>query len=117
MDACDIVRSFVFSNDRISVYPRITSKAAEGAISKYAEDVDPDDILFLLDESMLCNGKEGVLLTRDRVLSKFMLQDASEFQLANIRSVEAKRKKYLLIIRNLPISTLSPEKNAGALPS
>ncbi len=96
MDACDIVRSFVFSNDRISVYPRITSKAAEGAISKYAEDVDPDDILFLLDESMLCNGKEGVLLTRDRVLSKFMLQDASEFQLANIRSVEAKRKKIFI---------------------
>jgi len=53
--------------DATYVAPEIPEKKLHGALQKYAPDIDPDDVLFLFDGTVLGSAKEGVLLTKSAV--------------------------------------------------
>jgi len=54
----------------IYVKPNIPSKKLKGAINSYAYDVDPNEVLVLLDDTIFGGAKEGLILTKNSMFCK-----------------------------------------------
>jgi hypothetical protein len=55
---------------RMYLAPKIPLKKLSGAISSYANDVDPDDVLLLVDDTIWGGAGDGILVLEGRVIFK-----------------------------------------------
>jgi hypothetical protein len=79
--AAAAVQSFTRSVDRMYVYPEFDDEKLDNAIKAYAPQVDKETVLVLFDSTMWGSGKEGFLLTPDKLYHKALLEDPLEIPL------------------------------------
>ncbi|QIW15084.1 hypothetical protein A4G20_01290 [Pasteurellaceae bacterium RH1A] len=61
----------MFENSSIYVYPNIPEKKLFNAIKTYAENIKPEDVVLLLDNTVFGSAKEGLIITKDRFYHKY----------------------------------------------
>ncbi|CAK7067068.1 MAG: hypothetical protein DELT_01689 [Desulfovibrio sp.] len=85
-----ILRKYSFGDEKVFSFPRIPEQKLSNAINAYATRVPCEDVLVLLDDTMMGGAKEGMILTRDHVFFHEFLTDPVTVKLADIESVFAK---------------------------
>lgn len=66
----------------------VQEKAIRGAIQQYAKDVRPEDVLLLMDTTLFSSGKEGFLLTSERLYASFFRQKPQYLELKQLKRAE-----------------------------
>ena len=66
----------------------VQKKAIQGAIQQYAKDVQPEDVLMLMDTTLFSSGKEGFLLTPERLYASFFRQKPQYLELRKLARAE-----------------------------
>ncbi|EMK3381309.1 hypothetical protein V8057_004264 [Vibrio vulnificus] len=60
--------------DGVFVFPNIPHKKLLGAIGSYAGDVEPNEVVILIDDTVFGGAKEGVLVTNKAIYSKALFE-------------------------------------------
>ncbi len=97
----------------IFLHPNIPPKKISSALEAYAKDVEPDEVLVLIDSTLSGNAKDGALLTATGFYARNKWQKPSSIDLAEIDSIafrETKLGNEILINRTLFLSTRIPVK-------
>lgn len=74
--------------DRVYPYPNIPRSKLEGAISSYAPNVSPDEVLVLLDDTLFGGAKEGLLVTNNAIYCKHKFDSPKRVAFDAIKRVE-----------------------------
>jgi hypothetical protein len=74
--------------NKIYAHPNIPGKKLAGAISSYAKNVEPSEVLILIDNTVLGGAEDGVLVTRDAIYAKQSFENAKFLPLKVINSIE-----------------------------
>ncbi|KTB91576.1 hypothetical protein AO073_01500 [Pseudomonas syringae ICMP 11293] len=77
--------------DKIYVKPRIPRDKANNAISSYAEELNYDDIVVLIDDTVFGNSKNGVIITEKAIIGKESFSDPFYFSIDKNPDVFAKK--------------------------
>lgn len=77
--------------DKIYIKPRIPRDKARNAILSYAEDLDYDDIVVLIDDTVFGNSKNGLIVTEEAIIGKESFTDPFYFSLSKKPDVFAKK--------------------------
>lgn len=75
----------------IHTSPNIPRDKLNNAINSYAFGVNADDVLVLVDETLLGSGKEGMLITNKHIYIKETFESPKQYKLENIESIYAKK--------------------------
>lgn len=70
-DVMSIFRNYADSR-RIRLKKRCTQKQLDNACKTYAQEINPKDIIALVDFTFMKNGKQGMLFTDDRLCASFL---------------------------------------------
>lgn len=84
LNSCGVKK---ITSDRIFFHPNIPAKKLAGATSGYATGIEPQNILILIDDTVFGSGKDGVVVTSDRLIFKQKFDSAISFRLADIRQI------------------------------
>lgn len=82
-----IAKKYSGYSEHWAVGKRISRKKAIGAISKYAQDVRVEDILFLADDTLFGNGGAGLIITHDKIYAKISLGNSLKLAIKDLKSV------------------------------
>lgn len=77
--------------DKIYIKPRIPRDKARNAILSYAENLDYDDIVVLIDDTVFGNSKNGLIVTEEAIIGKESFTDPFYFSLSKKPDVFAKK--------------------------
>lgn len=77
---------------RIYCAPDIPLKKLSAALSNYGQDLSPDDVVVLIDNTVFGGGKEGVLLTTQELRAKELAAPGVCIRWRDMRSVQAEGK-------------------------
>lgn len=94
---------------RIYLAPNIPKKLLNNALDSYGLDVDPTDILALIDDTMLGSGKDGCLIGRSDIAFKEAFSDPIAFTVAQMKALEINGSKVLIDGKKVSAFTL-PDK-------
>ena len=75
-------------NFRFQPADQVKEKALQGAIQQYAKGVAQSDVLMLMDTTLFSSGKEGFLLTEERLYSSYFKDDPVATELKGLQRVE-----------------------------
>lgn len=75
-------------HDKVYAKPNIPPRKLEGAISSYAHNVAPHEVLVLLDDTLFGGAKEGVLVTNEAIYCKKKFEHPKRIAMKAIREVE-----------------------------
>lgn len=78
---------------KVYVHPRIPTDKAVNAINSFAEEVRPEDILVLLDETLWGSAKNGLILTSNALYVKVIMEQPKSVILSEISLISAVGKK------------------------
>ena len=79
---------FEFCTD-VSVTPSINSRKVTKAIRKYGDSsLGPDDVLLLIDNTILRSAKQGMFITEDRLFAYSEISGKYSVPLANIETIK-----------------------------
>lgn len=77
--------------EKIYIKPRIPRDKARNAILSYAEDLNYDDIVVLIDDTVFGNSKNGLIVTEEAIIGKESFTDPFYFSLSKKPDVFAKK--------------------------
>lgn len=80
-------REWDWDFEKVYIYPHIPMKKLQGAINAYAPQLEPRDILVLLDDTVFGGAREGLIVARDGLYSKQLLEEPSHVQFQHIREI------------------------------
>ena len=75
---------------RIYITPRIPLKKLNNALESYGHGISKDDVLGLIDDTMLSSGKDGALLTPSELRTKQAFNPEQVFPLRDLTNLGAK---------------------------
>lgn len=75
--------------ERVFVAPHIPLKKLRGALASYGEDVRPQDVVALIDDTVFGGAKEGMLITENEILFKAIFESVSRIRLEMIEEINA----------------------------
>ncbi len=75
-------------HDKVYARPNIPNKKREGAISSYASEIAPRDVIILLDDTLFGGAKEGLLVTNKAIYCKQKFESPRRIALSAIKHVE-----------------------------
>lgn len=84
------------SSRRIHVVPNIPKKLLSNALSAYGLNVNPSEVVVLIDNTMLASGKDGCLICQDYLAIRDSFSDAIVYAYDDINSLELKGRKLFL---------------------
>ncbi|SHN72595.1 hypothetical protein [Desulfovibrio litoralis] len=91
-DIKEIFNKYSFGNEKLFFFPNIPKEKLLNATKTYATRISSNDVLILLDDTLMGGAKEGMVLTRDSVFFHELLTDPVVFKMKDIDSVFAKDK-------------------------
>ena len=85
-----IFHKYNYGDGKIFFHPRIPEQKLLNALKAYATRISPEDVLVLLDDTLMGGAKEGMILTRDHVFFHEFLTDPITRNMSAIESISAK---------------------------
>ncbi len=85
-----------FNLNRIYITPNIPEKLVLNAINAYSIKVDPREVIILIDNTVLGNGKTGCLICDERIVFRDSFSSADAYEYSKIKSLEASKTKIKL---------------------
>ena len=86
--SCRILAGNYFSGHYMYISPNIPEKIMHGAVNKYANDLIPEEVLAIWDNTILENGKSGVLFSKKAIYFTDFLSKSKSIKYNQISSVE-----------------------------
>ena len=83
--------------DGIFVYPNIPQKKLFGAIGSYANDVKPEEVIILVDDTVFGGAKEGILITNNAIYSKEIFERPKRVQFRTNLNIKPGNKGTIII--------------------
>lgn len=92
----------------VSVSPEINHRKAAKAISKYGDsNLDPDDVLLLIDNTILRSGKQGMFITANRLFAYSEISGKYSIPLSDIEAIKLEIRSPLRV--KIPGITINGE--------
>lgn len=83
--------------DGVFVFPNIPHKKLLGAIGSYARDVEPSEVVILIDDTVFGGAKEGVLVTNKAIYSKALFENPKKVHFkANLNISPGKKSRIII---------------------
>ncbi len=73
---------------RIFFAPRIPTKKLNAAMGSYAGDIEPGEVLVLIDTTVFGGAKEGAILTESRIRAKELMSACADFAWIDIQELD-----------------------------
>ena len=83
----EIFNKYSFDDLKVYFSPEIPEKKLKNAIEAYAYDLEPDDVILLLDETLLGGAKEGMLVSSEAIYFHELLTKPVVVKIADIENV------------------------------
>ena len=97
--ALDSTNSLLKQN-KVYIHPNIPMQKLQNAIDSYAKNVEPDDVMILLDDTLFGGAKDGLILTNDTIYFKPNLEKKYFLKLKNIESISTQGLLNAVLIVN-----------------
>jgi len=105
-------RELKMSSHSIYIKPNIPLKKIAGATGNYANDIEPEEILVLIDDTVFGGAKEGMIITPYEVMGKEKFEDAICISHDKIEAVGFPKKRKLYINGVKHITFTQPDHKA-----
>ncbi|WP_413283638.1 hypothetical protein [Vibrio sp. MA40-2] len=99
-------------SDGIYLKPNIPTKKLTGAIGKYAQDIAPEEIIVLVDDTVFGGAKEGMILTSYEILGNEKFEDAFCVSYDEVDDIGFPKKRKLYINGLKRMTFTLPDHNA-----
>ncbi|QKJ04889.1 hypothetical protein [Yersinia mollaretii] len=111
MGLSDFFNKSGFTNcSRIYVYPNIPAKKLSNALASYKSNLAEDDVIVLIDNTMMGSGKDGALICRNGIVIRDSFDDASRYMFDTLDSIKIEGVKLYLDNKKV-ISFSMPNKS------
>lgn len=96
--------------DKIHVSPNISAKLISNVVGAYSIDVDPKEILILIDDTLFGSAKDGIVICKDRLVIREAFSGTKSYSYRSIDDISCENRK--VFINNKQASKLiAPDKN------
>ena len=104
-DHIDASRNLLESCNDISIKPNINPKKIRNAIKSYVPggQVDPEDVLLLIDNTIFRSAKEGMILTEEELFAFSGVAGKCSIRLEELVSVSPQTRLALKVLKHLNI--------------
>ena len=109
-----ILNKYSFNDEDIYFAPEIPEKKLKNAINAYAPGLKSDDVLLLLDDTLMGGAKEGALLSRGSIFFHELFSDPVTVKFSDIKDVSVKDTS--IVVNGKPVfkAVLFDKKYLGA---
>jgi hypothetical protein len=80
------------ASDKIHAHPNIPAKKLQSAIGAYGNDLAPDDVIILIDDTTFGSAKDGVLITEKSIHIKIFTEAPRTYEWAAIESISTEKR-------------------------
>ncbi|SDU31058.1 hypothetical protein [Geopseudomonas guangdongensis] len=101
--------------DKVFVAPNIPPSKLYAAINSYGNDIKPEQVLVLVDDTVFGSAKDGLVITDSVIAMKFMMESPKVFHWKFLESVVVAKRKLFFNGREVGQLTQLGEKELGEL--
>lgn len=102
-------------SDNVYVAPNIPPSKLYAAINSYGKDIQSEQVLVLIDDTVFGSAKDGLVITDSVIAMKFMMESPKVFHWKFLESVAIAKKKLFFNGREVGQLTQLGEKEIGGL--
>lgn len=84
------------SFDRMELFPRGRTKYIVNASESYGVNIDPEKVVFIIDDTLFGSGKDGCIVTFHGIAFKPLLQKQTYFSFDNLSNIEVMGSKVII---------------------
>ena len=89
-----------YPDNKIFYSPNIPSKKIRNALPSYAQQIAPEEIIVLIDDTVFGGAKEGMIITKDGIYSKELTENPLSYSFSDIQNIKCEKKQ--IYINNTP---------------
>lgn len=83
-------------HDKIHCAPHIPEKKLSAALASYGSKIDAQDVLVLIDDTVFGGAKEGIVISKDKLALKALMDSPRLFHLPFVQSIAMKKRALLV---------------------